>query len=67
MSQTSPAAEAANAGSLDDLAAAVSHNDGSVPAHFTLQGEGEKKHGGKRTRFGGLTVTFLASVSGRNE
>ena len=27
----------------------------------------EKKHGGKRTRFGGLTVTFLASVSGRNE
>ena len=36
MSQTPPAAaEAANAGPLDDLAAAVSHNDGSVPAHFS--------------------------------
>ena len=36
MSQTSPtAAEAANAGSLDDPAAAVSHIDGSVPAHVS--------------------------------
>ena len=32
-----------------------------------VQGEGEKKYGGKRIPFCGLTVTFLASVSGRNE
>ena len=32
-----------------------------------IQGEGEKKDGGKRRRFGELTVTFLVSVSGRNE
>ena len=32
-----------------------------------VQGEGERKHGGKRTPFCGLTVTFLISVSGRNE
>ena len=36
MSQTSSAAaEAANAGSLDDPAAAVSHMDGSTPAHLS--------------------------------
>jgi hypothetical protein len=32
-----------------------------------IQREGEKKHGGMRTPFCGLTVTFLISVSGRNE
>ena len=36
MSQTSSAAaEAANAGSLDDPAVAVPHNDGSAPVHFS--------------------------------
>jgi hypothetical protein len=33
----------------------------------SVQGGGEKKDGGKRIPFCGLTVTFLASVSGRNE
>ena len=39
----------------------------AVVNYEIVQREGEKKDGGKRIPFCGLTVTFLASVSGRNE
>ena len=37
---------------------------GRNTTYVGLQGEGERKHGGKRTPFCGLTVTFLVCVSG---
>ena len=38
-----------------------------VRLDYKVQGGWVGKDGGKRRRFGELTVTFLVSVSGRNE
>ena len=43
------------------------NSDGSTLGYGTDYRGGAEKDGGLRRRFCGLTVTFLVSVSGRNE
>ena len=54
-------------GRYPDYTMPSTRNGVNMVRALSIQGGGEKKYGGKRIPFCGLTVTFLASVSGRNE